>query len=68
MHWTGLVSGFLMINALNSSIKKQMSNEATILVYSRYFSGCLRPCLTEARDAKDANSFIGGTSAEDASV
>lgn len=33
-----------------------MSDGATTLAYSGYFLGCLRPCLTKAKDAKVTES------------
>lgn len=42
----------LLINILNLSIKKQISDKATILAYFKYSLGCPWFCLTEARKAK----------------
>lgn len=50
-----------MINASNSCFEKQISDRATILAYSKYILGRLRPYLTDTRDAKGANIFICGT-------
>lgn len=57
-----------MINISDSSIKKQISDEAATLACSKYFLGCPRPHLTKAKEAKIAEGnlatyFIGGISA-----
>lgn len=41
-----------LINISNSFIKKQISDRAVMLAYSKYFLACLRFCLTRARKGK----------------
>ena len=73
MYSAECASEFLLINISNLFIKKQRSNGAIILTYSRYFLGCPQFCLIRAREAKVdegnlAAGSIGVISAEDVSI
>lgn len=45
-----------------------MFDRAAMLACSKYLLDCLWPCLTKTRDAKSANTSIGGMSAGSASI
>lgn len=47
-----------LINLLDSSIRKKKSYRTAILACSKYLLGCLRFCLTKAREAKFAKSDL----------
>lgn len=61
MYWASGISIFL-INISDSSIQKQIFNGVAILAYSKYFLGCLQPCLTGARETKLAEDDLAACS------
>lgn len=56
----------LLINILNQSITKQISDQNAILTYFEYFLDCLQLYLTEAKDAKDVD--VTGICIQDLSI